>query len=61
VPPRSVYSSVVHTTKRVQSCSMSKYGDKTNKSNANILGGCASFVELLQMQGPAMVLETHSQ
>ncbi|GJZ21717.1 hypothetical protein Tco_0558756 [Tanacetum coccineum] len=60
VPPRSVYSSVVHTTKRVQSCSMSKYGDKTNKSNANILGGCASFVELLQMQGPAMVLETHS-
>ncbi|GJR11574.1 hypothetical protein Tco_0794226 [Tanacetum coccineum] len=60
VPPRSVYSSVVHTTERVQSCSMSKSGDKTNKSNANILGGCASFVELLQMQGPAMVLETHS-
>nr|GEY53632.1 protein ROS1-like [Tanacetum cinerariifolium] len=59
--PSSVYSSVVHTAERLESRSMSKSEDEKNRSNASVLGGCASFVELLQMQRPAMVNETYSQ
>lgn len=59
--PSSVYSSVVHTTERLESCSMQKSEDQKNMSNASVLGGYASFVELLHMQRPAMVNETYSQ
>nr|GEW27138.1 putative reverse transcriptase domain-containing protein [Tanacetum cinerariifolium] len=58
---KKIYGNIQENGYRVESCSMTKFEDQKNRSSTSVLGGCASFVELLHMQRPTMVNETYSQ